>query len=101
MAVFTTSIGLSTTPSILIGVATTWADIAGAHIQDTVPFVAFNETTAIPVRISGSSSTAATGMPLFNGSYYVADLMRTDELWGFTTASTATITVQAGRQLGG
>lgn len=100
MALHTTLIGLSTTPVEIFSPNTTWANSAGASLYDTTPLILYNDGS-IAIRISGSSSTAATGLPVAAGAYYTAQMMKGDRIFGFTTASTANVIAQAGRQLGG
>lgn len=102
MALHTTVIGLTTAPTLIFGAGTTWANSAGATLYDTVTLNVFNDS-AIRVRILGSSSTAAvaTGFPLLSSASINGQLMRGDEVWGATTASTAQVAVAAWRQIGG
>lgn len=102
MALYTTVIALTTTPVLVFGPTSTWANSLGGHIQDPVTFNAFNGS-AIPIRIQGSSSTAATGTGfiLASSATMNAQMLRGDEIWMATTASTASVNVAAWRQVGG
>lgn len=97
MALVTTSIDLSTTPVALISTATTWANTKGASVSDKTAFSIFNNS-GIPIRISGSASTAATGFPVGSSATFNTDLMQADTIFAFTTASTGNVIVIAGRQ---
>lgn len=102
MAWASTFIELSTTPVALISLATTWAHLRNASLYDPVPFVVVNESTVIGVRIGGSSNPTGTtgiGLPLaIAGGALQYTLLGDGVLWGWTTASTGQVTVQAGRQ---
>ena len=102
MAFNTTAIDLSTTPTLLFSGATTWGNSAGASGYDTVPISIFNAST-IQIRIIGTSAAGAvaTGYPVSPSAAMTADMLRSDAIWAATTASTATVLVIAGRQIGG
>lgn len=102
MAFHTTSINLTTSPTLLFSGATTWGNSAGASNYDTVPLSIFNAST-IQIRIVGTSAAAAvaTGYPIPASASMTADMLRSDAVWAATTASTGTVLVIAGRQIGG
>lgn len=101
MAWETTFIELSTTPTAIISTGTTWAHIKGASLYDPTPVVIVNESTVLPVRIGGANavSSASAGLPLamFGGTLQY-NVLADGALFGWTTASTGRVTVQAGRQ---
>lgn len=102
MALQTTVIALSTTPVVLISTGTTWANTLGASLYDPVPFLVVNESTVQPVRIGGTtlgiSGTTGSGLPLaVAGGALSYNLLASDRVVAWTTASTGSVTVQAGR----
>lgn len=101
MAWQTTVIELSTTPTAIISTATTWANLRGATLYDPVPLLIVNESTVLPVRIGGNaaaSGTTGAGVPLgISGGTVNYTLLADGALFGWTTASTGRVTVQAGR----
>lgn len=102
MTIRTTAFDISTAPTLVFGPATTWANTAGASNYEPQSASFFNDS-AIRVRFIGTNSTAAiaTGFPLLSSATLNADMMKGDELWVATTASTATLLGIAGRQVGG
>lgn len=104
MAWASTTIVLTTTPQKLIGSDTTWAHVRFATLYDPCPFAVVVESTAVPVRIGGSSAptgTTGAGLPIvIAGGNIQYNLLADSTLWGWTTASTSLVTMQAGRQSG-
>lgn len=98
----TTVIQLSTAPTALISTATTWANTFGASNFDTVPFALHNPSTAQRILWGGAAvSTDGSGFPLGPGLTQSFDLLKSDAIFGMTTASTVTVNVVSGRQVGG
>lgn len=93
----TTAIAVSTVAVEIISTGTTWANLRGASLYDTVPFQMYNGS-AIQVRIGGSAITSATGFPIASSGGFSANLMASDPVFCVTSNSTGTVTVLAGRQ---
>lgn len=102
MAIFTTSVTVTTTPQALISSATTWADIRGAHNYDPVPFSVFNDGVA-RIWLGGSGQTTASlGFPLLSSGTFTASLVRSEAVFAVTSAgAVSTAFLMAGRQTGG
>lgn len=94
--IHTTTIDLTTTPVALISGATTWASLRFIDYGRRHSFMAYNSGPAC--RISGSSSTAATGFPVASSGVYTADLNPGNVLYAFTTASTGSLVIQVDGQ---
>lgn len=102
----TRQIPVGTTP-VVIASATVAANdtaamsLAGATLFDAVPIIIWSPTT-VAVYLGGSSlSTVSTnlGIPLIGPAFGPTyNLLASDALWAYTTGSTNTLTVQAGRQ---
>lgn len=102
MAIFTTSITVTTTPTVIFSTATTWASLRGASITDPTPFSVFNDGAA-RVYLSGTNQTTASlGFPLLSSGTWSASLLKSDAVSVVTSAgASSTVHVMAGRQTGG
>lgn len=96
MAFRTTSIDLTTAPVQIFGSTNAWANNANARVDDPVPFSMYVSGPAI--RIGGSASTAQTGFPLASSATFSNDFRAPEALFAFTSASTGSVVVFAGRQ---
>lgn len=102
MAIVTTAVTVSSAPAALISTATTWANINGASLYDPVPFSAFNDGAARVYLGGAALTTAGAGFPLLSSGTFNAALLKSDAVFAMTSAgATSTVSLMAGRQVGG
>lgn len=104
MAIFTTSLSMTSVPAEIISTGTTWASLRGASITNPIPVSIFNDAAG-RVYLGGTGLTTATsvqGFPLLSSGTFTGHLLKPDAIFGVTSAGvTATLRVMAGMQTGG
>lgn len=94
-----TTIDFTSVVTPILTSATTWANTKGASVGDPIYFAAFNQS-AINVRVTGNSAatSASAALPVLSSAYLNRTFTRKSiGLYGFTTASTATLIVETDR----